>query len=315
MPPYHAKAIFYQVMIVMKDNQLVNKEQLRLRRSARKDSERIEKLVYEHYFQLVPKADGLEDEQLICKKIVDQDGAIIAGCVGYALQWGCLYVDLLWVDEKYRRQELGSCLLQSVEEIGLGKGCYLSYLDTGDFQAKPFYLKHGYSVFATVKDNPVGHESYALCKRLDKEQPKRPISPIQYAITDGSEEDGEYIDNQLYAYNLPFLNPAHEYIKINRKLVDRDGRVVAAIMAGVNGFDTGWIWKIWVDEAYRGQGLGTLLLKHFEKKAKEKGGRKIIALEIYDWNIDFFLKNGYHVAGSLPDLPKEHSYYVVDKDL
>ena len=86
-------------------------------------------------------------------------------------------------------------------------------------------------------------------------------------------------------------------------------------MAGVTEIDTGWIWKIWVDEDYRRQGLGTLLLKHFEKKAKEKGATKIIAEEIYDWNVGFFLKNGYRVAGKLPDLPENHTYFVVDKDL
>ena len=41
-------------------------------------------------------------------------------------------------------------------------------------------------------------------------------------------------------------------------------------MAGVDDIDVAWIWKIWVDEKYRHQGLGTRLIKHFEKKAKEK---------------------------------------------
>lgn len=291
-------------------------EQLRLRRSARKDSERIEKLVYDYYFKTVPVAEGFsEKEELVCRKITDKDGTVIAGIVAYIYQWGCLYVDDLWVDEKYRRKGLGSQLLKSVEKTGIERGCYLSYLDTGDFQAKPFYLKHGYTVFGTVKNNPAGHEDYVLFKRIDKNMPERKCRPIEFEITDGDEKDGEYIDDKLYEYNLPFLNPKHDYIKINRKLVDKDGKVVAAIMAGVSGIDTGWIWKIWVDEEYRGWGLGTKLLRHYEKKAIEKGARKFIAEEIYDWNVDFFLKNGYKVAGELPDLPKGHSYYVIEKDL
>ena len=289
---------------------------LRLRKSARKDSERIEKLVYEYYFKLAAVAEGFNDEEEpVCKLIKDKDGNIIAGCVAYIYQWGCIYVDDLWVDERYRRQELGSNLLRTVEEIGKSRGCYLSYLDTGDFQAKPFYLKHGYTVFGVVKDHPVGHQDYVMFKRLDRERTERPCRQKEFEMTDGTEEDGEYIDDKLYEYNLPFLNPKHDYIKINRKLVDENGRVVAAIMAGVLGTDVGWIWKIWVDEEYRGQGLGTLLLKHYEKKAREKGAYKFIAEEIYDWNVGFFLKNGYKVAGELPDLPKGHSYFVVDKDI
>ena len=291
-------------------------EKLRLRKSARKDSERIENLVYDQYFKLVPVADGFTDEEeMICKKITDKEGNIIAGCVGYVMQWGCLYIDTLWVDEKYRRQELGSNLLQVVEEIGINRGCYLCYLDTGDFQAKPFYIKHGYTLFGSIKDFPVGHEDFKLFKRFDKPLKKRPSKPIEYEIIDGNEEDSEYLDEKLYEYNLPFLKPKHDYIKINRKLVDEKGNVVAAIMAGVTEVDAGWIWKIWVDEEYRCQGLGTLLLKHFEKKAKERGATKYIAEEIYDWNVDFFFKNGYKVAGELSDLPKGHSYYVVEKNI
>lgn len=291
-------------------------EKLSLRRSARKDSELIEKLVYEYYFSLAPVADGFEDEEeFICKKIVDKDGNIIAGCTGFIFQWGCIYVDDLWVDEKYRQQELGSNLLQAAEEAAKNRGCYLSYLDTGDFQAKTFYLKHGYSIFGTIREHPVGHEDYVMFKRLDTKQINRQCKPIDHEILDGDEEDGEYIDDELYEYNLQFINPKHDYIKINRKLVDKNGKVVAAIMAGVSNVDAGWIWKIWVDEEHRHQGLGSLLIKHFEKKAKEKGATKIIAEEIYDWNVGFFLKNGYRVAGKLPDLPENHTYFVVDKDL
>jgi GNAT superfamily N-acetyltransferase len=291
-------------------------ENLKLRRSARKDSERIENLVDELNFKLVPPADGFDDEEeTICKKILDKDGNIIAGCVAYISPWGCLFVDDLWVDEKYRRQELGSHLLQTVEDIAINRGCYLSVLGTGDFQAKPFYLKHGYTLFGTVNDHPRGHEDYELFKRLDEKQPKRPAKPIEYQISDGTEEDGEEIGDKLYEYNLPFLNPKHDYIKINRKLVDENGKAVAAIMAGVTGYDTAYVWKIWVDEEYRDQGLGTRLIKHFEKKAKEKGANKIVIEEVYDWNVGFFLKSGYNVACELTDLPKGHSCYVVDKDL
>ncbi len=291
-------------------------ENFKLRRSARKDSERIENLVDELNLKLVPPADGFDDEEeMICKKILDKDGNIIAGCVAYISPWGHLFVDDLWVDEKYRRQELGSHLLQTVEDIAINRGCYLSVLGTGDFQAKPFYLKHGYTLFGTVHDHPLGHEDYELFKRLDEKQPKRPAKPIEYQISDGTEEDGEEIGDKLYEYNLPFLNPKHEYIKINRKFVDKNGKVVAAIMAGVTGYDTAYVWKIWVDEEYRNQELGTKLIKHFEKKAKEKGANKIVIEDVYDWSVDFFLKNGYSVAGEVKDLPKGHSCYVVDKNL
>ena len=53
-------------------------ENLRLRRSARKDSERIDELIDEYYFELVPVLEGFsKKEELVCKKIVDKEGNII----------------------------------------------------------------------------------------------------------------------------------------------------------------------------------------------------------------------------------------------
>ena len=292
-------------------------EKLRLRRSARKDSMKIEELVLDYYLKLVPVAEGFnKEEETVCKKIVDKEGNIIAGCTGYIYYWGCMYIDDMWVDENYRRQGLGSQALQAVEKVAEEKGCHLIFLGTWDFQARPYYEKHGYTVFSTLKDNPKGHEDYELYKRLDIEHKYRPLKPIEYEILDGSEEDAEYICDQLdKGFNDKYVQDKHDYIKINRKLIDKDGKVVAAIMAGVTGIDIAWIWKIWVDEEYRNQGLGSLLIKHFEKKAKEKGATKIVSDEIYDWNVGFFFKNGYKASGELKDLPKGHSSFIVYKDL
>ena len=290
--------------------------QLRLRRSARKDSQRIEKLVYDYYYSLVPKVFGIEEET-VCKKIVDKDGNLIAGCTGDIYPWGMMYIDIMWVDEKYRRQELGSNALQALERVAEEKGCYLITLGTFDFQARPYYLKHGYTVFSTKKECPKGHEDYGMFKRLDVERAKRECRPIEYEIVDGTDEDAEYISDQLdYGFNAKHLRIAeHGYIKINRKLINKDGKVVAAIMAGVSEIDIGWIWKIWVDEEYRHQGLGTLLLNHFEKVAKQKGATVITTEEIFDWNVGFFLKSGYKVTGELQDFPKGHTYYLIEKIL
>ena len=290
--------------------------QLRLRRSARKDSQRIEKLVYDYYYSLVPKVFDIEEET-VCKKIVDKDGNLIAGCTGDIYPWGMMYIDIMWVDEKYRRQELGSNALQALERVAEEKGCYMITLGTFDFQARPYYLKHGYTVFSTKKECPKGHEDYEMFKRLDVERAKRECRPIEYEIVDGTDEDAEYISDQLdYGFNAKHLRIAeHGYIKINRKLINKDGKVVAAIMAGVSDIDIGWIWKIWVDEEYRHQGLGTLLLKHFEKVAKQKGATVITTEEIFDWNVGFFLKSGYKVTGELQDFPKGHTYYLIEKIL
>ena len=102
----------------------------------------------------------------VSKKIVDEEGNIIAGCLAIMHCWNVVAVDILWVNEQYRGQRLGSVLLGEVEREAMEKGCHLVHLDTYDFQAKGFYEKNGYSVFGTLEDCPKGHIRYYLKKSL-----------------------------------------------------------------------------------------------------------------------------------------------------
>ena len=46
------------------------------------------------------------------------------------------------------------------------KGCHLIHLDTFDFQAKDFYIKHGYEVFGVLDECPKKHKRYYLKKLI-----------------------------------------------------------------------------------------------------------------------------------------------------
>jgi GNAT superfamily N-acetyltransferase len=95
------------------------------------------------------------------------NGVIIGGVNAYIyFLKSILHVDHLFVEEKYRGQDLGSILLAKVERIAKEHGATLSHLDTFDFQAKDFYLKHGYEVFGVLDDCPKGHKRYYMKKVL-----------------------------------------------------------------------------------------------------------------------------------------------------
>lgn len=100
------------------------------------------------------------------KKMTDGDGKIIAGCVAARTVWGTAEVSILWVDEAYRKQGLGSKLLREIEREVTEHGCTIIQLDTFDWQAKEFYEKNGYAVFGTLKDCPKGHCRYYMSKSL-----------------------------------------------------------------------------------------------------------------------------------------------------
>ena len=102
----------------------------------------------------------------INRVIKDLNGEIVAGINSLLYCWNCLYVDVLWVKEQYRKEGYGSVLLNEVEKIAKEKGCNLIHLDTFDFQAKDFYLKHGYEIFGVLDDCPMEHKRYYMKKNI-----------------------------------------------------------------------------------------------------------------------------------------------------
>lgn len=98
--------------------------------------------------------------------IIKDDDKIIAGIKSVFYLGECLAINVLFVDEQYRHQKLGSALLKRVETEVKVLGGKLVHLDTFDFQAKDFYLKHGYEIFGTLNNCPQGHTRYYLKKDL-----------------------------------------------------------------------------------------------------------------------------------------------------
>ena len=88
-------------------------------------------------------------------------GGVIANCFG-----GWVYISLLWVEKSLRNTGFGTKLMQMVEEEAINLGCSHSHVDTYSFEARPFYEKLGYQLFATLDDYPPGHKKYFLKKIL-----------------------------------------------------------------------------------------------------------------------------------------------------
>ena len=131
------------------------------------DSDYIDDRIVEYNLAKMP-ADCTDNRVVrwFGKKITDEDGTTIAGCVAARTVWGTAEVSLLWVDEAYRDQGLGSLLLGEVEREAKANGCTIILLDTFDWQAKGFYEKNGYAVFGELKDCPKGHSRYYMSKFL-----------------------------------------------------------------------------------------------------------------------------------------------------
>ena len=280
------------------------------------DEELIEEKLDAIDYSIVPSDEGAEDEDLIYK-ITDHEGNVIAGCLLAIDRWKVAELDILWVDEKYRKKGLGSALIRVAEKEARDRDCYAMILGTFDFQAKPLYEKHGYTLCGTVKDFPKGHANYSLMKRLDQHiQEYLPSVDLskEFEIRSGDEEDAETIVNGLDAYNTAQVPRVHKsYIPLNKKILDGDGNLIAAIFAGVGRWNSFDIDMMWVEEPYRNQGIGSELLAETEREAKEHGAYFGLAEGLFDWQTDFFKKNGYTVVGRLEECPKGHRMYIMEK--
>ena len=265
---------------------------------------------------IVPPEEDGENEDIVFK-IADDEGNTIAGCILVIGSWKIAELDIIWVDEKYRRKGLGSALIREAEKAARENGCYVMILGTFDFQARPLYEKHGYSLCGTVRDFPRGHENYTLIKRLDQSDQEPSLSkdlPTRFEISPGNEDDAEFIIKGLDEYNTSQVARKHKkYIPLEKKLLDADGNLIAAIFAGVGRWNSFEVDMIWVDEPYRNQGIGSELLAETEREAKEYGAYFALAEGLLDWQTGFFRKNGYATVGTLEDCPKGHSMQVLEK--
>ena len=233
--------------------------------------------------EIVPHEVDADEEEFVLK-VENEAGEIIGGCIAqaYEYHWSRMFLDTLWVDERYRHHGLGSMIIREVERIAREKGCRVVTLGTASYMARPFYEKHGYTVFTTLK-KANGYISYS----------------------------SDVIENGIRTYSEAY-EPECESVDFYKKLVDKDGRFIAGVIADVDKGGNGFVDALFVEEPLRRQGLGTYFMQEVEKLAKENGASMILT-NAGDWNVDFFKKNGYLVRGELKDVPKGHSCYELFK--
>ena len=264
--------------------------------------------------EIVPHEVDADEEEFILK-VENENGEIVGGCIAEAFEynWSRMFLDTLWVDERYRHHGIGSMIIHEIERIASEKGCRVVTLGTASYMARPFYEKHGYTVFTTLK-MANGFISYSLVKYLDRDTPDyvpTDNSGARFQVSLGNDDDAEVIENGIAAYSEAYEQKC-ERVDYLKKLVDKDGNFAAGVIADVEKGGNGFVNALFVEEPLRRQGLGTYLLKEAETLAKENDAAMILTTA-GDWNVGFFQKNGYLIRGELKDVPKGHDCYELYK--
>lgn len=94
------------------------------------------------------------------------DNQVIGGIIARKkMQW--LDIDILFVNQNYRSNKIGSQLMSKAIEYCKEQELIGLHLYTLDFQAKGFYEKQGFQLIAEIKDWPKGITRYEFIKYID----------------------------------------------------------------------------------------------------------------------------------------------------
>lgn len=107
----------------------------------------------------------VSERKPLAVKLSDENQQVIAGAAGRTFgDW--LMINTLWVSQSLRGQKIGGQLLAKIESAAQSRGCNKVLLDTLNFQAMPFYKKHGYQVQWTQQGYPKTGCKYYMVKQM-----------------------------------------------------------------------------------------------------------------------------------------------------
>lgn len=253
----------------------------------------------------MPELLNLPDDDLAIF-LRDQHGTIQGGVVA-EIDWGVLYVDLLWVNTDLRGKQYGKALMHTIEQTAHKQGIRHVYLMTTEFQALSFYQHMGYELFGTLINRPHGYNYYYLRKM--NLQPSNLTHDLPVTI-DPDQSDVQTVNHGLRHYCEQFVDCTSQ--QLTAFIYRADGEV----MGGITG-STYWDWYdlhfFWVSAELRGQGYGKQLLHLAEAECHRRG---IIGIACDTANfqaLPFYQSQGFEIFATLPDRPPKHESYFLKK--
>jgi len=257
-------------------------------------------------------------------RVLKNDKGNIMGGVVTSMKTGVMHLEVLWVDEKYRRLGYGRELVLAAERAGRKKGYTAAQTWTFSFQGPEFYQAIGYKVIGICNVYPENITEYVLMKRLDKNwqiaDGETETDPSEGAkrlniSEDKSEDAMKILGEGLGGYVTEQVGELlKKYPGVRIKLVIRDDD--DKVIGGFNGFTalgTLHIEQIWVDKRFRNQGYGRQLLIKAERIATESGSVSGLTWVLSFQSPGFFQKCGYKIFGMSDGYPEPVKEYYFQK--
>jgi GNAT superfamily N-acetyltransferase len=95
-----------------------------------------------------------------------REGKKIVGGITGEVWTTVLFIQLFWLEQKFRGNDHGTKLIKAIEDEARRFGASRSYLDTMSFQAPGFYRACGYEEFGSIEGYPEGVTRHWFTKSL-----------------------------------------------------------------------------------------------------------------------------------------------------
>jgi GNAT superfamily N-acetyltransferase len=249
----------------------------------------------------------------------DLEGNVVGG-INASTMLHVMHLEALWVAQEHRKIGYGRDLVLAAERIGFEKGCITSQTWTLSFQAPGFYQKIGYEVLGIYQGYPDGITEYVLTKSLLPQPWACPQGnrihndsrSRRFSITEEVTEEemkavhlglGRFVDEQI--------GDMRDGIPIHLAIRDPAEGVIGGLLAFTT-ISNMILEHVWVDERYRGRGLGRKLMLEAERVARENACIAAQAYALSFQNPGFLYRMGYEAFGvsdGYPD-PVQETYFI-----
>jgi GNAT superfamily N-acetyltransferase len=244
---------------------------------------------------------------------VVMDGEFFVGCASGLTndngQW--LILTNLFIEQPYRGQGVGATVLAKLEEKASALGVRNVWRWTAAYEAPEFYQRQGYAVLSELEQwYPSGHSqvglhkalepypaastSYPGAKFINRNSITRRVRFIERELTDAELDlQGVRFREASIAHGNP-LKPSQRCSFVALE----EGYFIGCACGSTNGFsDKHWFYleELFLEKAYRRQGLGAAMLRKLEENAAARGIESI-----YTWTAgyeapEFYKRQGYEV--------------------
>ena len=139
---------------------------------------------------------------------------------------------------------------------------------------------------------------------------------MKYEMTPCADGEAEFIEEQANnAFNAiaqPEEDAEEEFVYT---VTDESGTLLGGCILSMDALRTASIYDLWVEEAFRRQGMASALMRQAEREAREQGCY-LAMIGTFDWQAkSFYDKHGYMLNDTMTDVPKGHEHYFLTKRL